>query len=394
MVKFSLLARIELAIVAVLLLIPVAMIPWQKEAVLSAFHNRTLTAWPAVSVFLNRPELYFRQVSNWVADRAGPVVLATRIQKRILYYVLATPPEPRVSLGRDDHFYWNGINNAGVNALFANNCILSHNPETAAAFEKGLGALKDYGSDHGLMVYAVVVPMAPTLYADDLPAKVPRPLREYCARVLAGDTPLRKMAQRQDLNVVFPFDELKAERDDPGFFPAANYHPGPASMSVARAAFMKRFGIRTQIEQTLTAVMAPSEILGSYGIGQLFPAYTLSNPRIRSDDAANAALGQDLAEFFVGPPSTNVFINDAPDAEGTTLMLSDSLGFEGSRVFAASFKRLIWVYTNGMRHERIDQVIDRVAKTEKLDSVLMLINEAAIGRITTWAETLAAQRPR
>lgn len=391
MVKYSLLARIELAVIAVLLFFPVAMIPWQNEAVLSAFHNRTLTAWPPGSVFLNRPEQYFRQASNWFADRSGPVVLATEVQKRILYYVFATPPELRVSLGRSDHVYWNGINNAGVNALLSNNCILSHSPETVAAFENALGELKNYGADHNVMTYVVVVPMSSTLYADYLPAKVPSALRTECERVLAGNTPLRKLVHRHDLNLVFPFDEMKARRDDPGFFPAANYHPGPASLTVARTAFLKRFGIDTRIEETTTATMTPSEILGSYGIKRLFPDYVISNRAIRSDDAANAALHHELAEFFVGSPSTNVFVNDARDARGTVLMLSDSVGFGASRIFAAGFKRLIWVYTNGMRQERIDQVIDRVAKTEKFDSMLMLINEAAIGRIGTWADTLAAQ---
>lgn len=394
MVQISAFARIGLIIFALLLLGPVVSIPFQDEVALSQFHNRTLSVWPTPQTFLNRPELYVRQASNWIADRAGPVVFATKLQKRILYYVFATPPEPRVSLGRGDHIFWNGINNAGVNALFANNCILSHSAETVGQFEKALVALKAYGVAKRVRIYAVVVPMAPTLFADDLPAKVPESLRNDCLRVLTGDTPLRKLAHRLDLDFVYPFDEMKAKRDDPGFFPSANYHPGPASLSMVRSAFIKHFDLRAPIDEKVTSVMVPSEILGSYGIGKLFPDYVINSLNIRSEDAANASLNSELKDLFVGPPSTNLFSNDAASAEGSTLMLSDSVGFTAGRVFAPGFKRLTWVYTNGMRQERIDLVIDRVAKAEKFDSIIMLINEAAIGRITTWAETLARPLPQ
>jgi hypothetical protein len=390
MVQMPLIVRIQLAICSLVLLLPIVTIPLQDEAVLSRFQNRTLTAWPTFKEFLHRPEKYASQTNQWMADRAGPVMFATILQKRFLYYVLHTPPEPRVTLGKNAHIFRNGINNAGVNGLFENDCILSHSLATAAELEKGLSALKGYGTATQRKIYSVLMPMTPTLYADDLPSKVPSAIRIACERVLSGETPLRILSEKQDLNFVFPFNEIKSRRDDLGFFPAANYHPGPLSLSVARDAFLKKLGITTKIEQKTESIIAHSEILGSYGINKYFPAYVVENKNIHADDAANKRLNRQLTDLFVGPPSSSVFLNDEPGASGTVLMISDSVGFTASTIFASGFKRLIWVYTNGMRRERIDELINQVAELEKFDSILMLVNEGAVGRIITWASTLQA----
>lgn len=390
MMRSSIPARIQTAIVAVLLLVPAVLVPFQNEARLRQFHNRTLVAWPPSDTFLDDPAQYFRQASNWLSDRIGFIIRATILQKRILFYVLDTPPQPRVTLGKSNHVYYNGVSDAGVNGLFVGVCEHGHSHDTFSKLEQAVPAIMDFGRRKQLAIHVVIVPMTPTLYADYLPTSVPRAIRDACMRRLNGDSPLVKLSQQA--GVVYPFKEMKAVRDDDGFFPIMNYHPVGLSLKVIRQAYLDKVGLKPNIAETLQPSFATSEILGQYGINKRYPIYVSHNTDISENTQASDRVAERLKDLFVGPPLTSVYTNRRGDAEGTVLLLSDSLGVAAAPVFAAAFKRLIWVYTNGMhRQEQIVELMDRVVSMERFGSVILLVNEGAVARIDEWGAAMGAQ---
>ena len=83
-------ARLFIAALCLVLLIPVAGIAFQNPAALEHFHNRTLNKWPNSNAFSEDPAAYFLQVRKWLADRAYPIIAATSFYKMAKLYVLVS----------------------------------------------------------------------------------------------------------------------------------------------------------------------------------------------------------------------------------------------------------------------------------------------------------------
>jgi hypothetical protein len=76
-------------------------------------------------------------------------------------------------------------------------------------------------------------------------------------------------------------------------------------------------------------------------------------------------------------------------------MLTDSVGIAAAPVFAAAFKRLIWVYTNVMiAQEDVGKVAARVMSVEPIDSVVLLLNAGSAAKLVTWTDSLVGQLRR
>lgn len=388
-VKVSRNAGLWTVLIALALYVPIAAAPLQNTDTLQKFHNRTLKAWPSASDFMWDPPAYFKQISEYLSDRAFPIMSATVLQKKILYYVLQTPPQRRVTLGRHGHVFLNGASDDSLNALMKNTCMAGHSPETIADLQKSFTELRDYGRRTGREMYFVIVPMTPTLYADDLPKTVPLDIRRACLAGLGPASPLVALAGHPELHFVYPLLPMMKLRSDDGFFPKANYHPSGESLQVIRDAFLEQNSMVLPRGETMTAGFGQSEILSGYGIDTLYPKYVLHDPSVSTQPKDAAALSASIEDLFQGHPLADVFANTDPDAKGDVLMLSDSVGIAGSSVFAAGFHRLSWIYTNGMDQAKIGELIDRAAASEPFDAILLLTNEGGSGRFSEWAKALS-----
>jgi hypothetical protein len=183
---------------------------------------------------------------------------------------------------------------------------------------------------------------------------------------------------------------MRKQRDDPAYYPRANFHPMGLSLVTLRDVFLRKAGLETKIEEAVRLSASRSEILGMYDIQATYPVYYVHNGKVASDDAASARLNRRLSDLSVAPPLTAFYTNDSEGASRVALMLSDSFGGIASRVFAGAFRRLIWVYTNDIRQERIGEAITRVAELEHLDVIIMLVNEGGVDRILTWGKALSS----
>jgi hypothetical protein len=363
----------------------VAAIPLQDEAKLRQFHNRVLNSWPA-SVSEIGPVDYFKAAGKWLSDRAYPIIAASLLQKRLLFYVLHTTPQPRVSLGLEGHVFVNGQSDATVNGAIRGQCLAGQQPGTIEFLERRLNNIDGFARHLGMTLRTVLFPTTPTLYADFLPPSIPKSLRDACKSVLENGSPFSGLAR---LRITYPFAEMKALRGDPAFYPIANFHPAGYSLKIARDAYLRDEGIALSIDESLRPVVKTSEILSSYGINKGYLHYEIIN-RTVLEDAGTATLATELRGFFSNPPELGIWVNSSPDVSRTAIVLSDSFGRFAAPVFAAAFKRLIWINLAGSRDDMLATMLERLAREQKADAMILLFHEGNLPAISAMGLALHA----
>jgi hypothetical protein len=390
-ISISRTARLCIAVIALLLAIPAVTIPSNSEEKLRSFHNRTLEVWPRSKKLVRDPAGYFRQAGRWMADRAGPIIEAASLEKRLLIFVLGTPPQPRITLGKDGYVFVNGSSDELIDDLFEGECRASQTEATYQALARSLPKLGEIGPQLGVSVHAIAVPMTSILYADHLPRSVPAKLREACLSELTGESRLSTLDRQPELNFIYPFAEMKALRDTEGFFPKANYHPMGMSLKVLRDVYLRRAGIEATIDESLELRSVASEILSTYGMSVAYPEYVIRNDRIATDAAAGQRIKGALIDLFAADKlEVKVYVNTG-HATRTALLLSDSVGIAAAPVFAAGFRRLVWVYKRGIRSAAdAGTLLARVRAIEPVDTMILLLNVGSAADLAPLADGLAA----
>lgn len=384
-------ARVLTCLIALLLLIPVAGVRLQDEARLVQFHNRNLNALPSSDEFVHDPVGFFRQGKSWLADRAYPIQQASLLQKKILFHVLRTPPQRRISLGSNGFIFVNGGSEDTVNGILANVCINSHNEAMAAQLRDLLPAIIRFAHSRGMAVDLVVIPTSMTLYADHLPASVPQTYRDACRERLQGNSPLLTLTTPPGLNFVYPLLAMKSASSDEAFFPKGNWHPSGMSLKVVRDSYLEALHVGKTVDDKLERGLGPSEIMGTYGIDVELPVYFLRNPHVQFDAARNATFNAAIRErFTANQATTRAYANAAPLLEESVLMLSDSYGEFSSEVFAGAFRNVVQVTSNNLAREHVVDVVDRSAAAFKIDRLILLVQEGGVGNLVVWGNSFAA----
>jgi hypothetical protein len=395
MVLISPRARLLTTLVALLLLLPVLCTRLQNPATLESFHNRTLRPWPVAASFPADPVRYFQNAKAWLADRAFPIIEATKLQRKVLYYVFDTAPQRRISLGSNGFVFLNGSSDAQANEVFETNCIVSHGKDSRDKLAQALPQIAQYAQRRGVAVDVIVVPTLATLYAQHLPPSVPEKYRKACREVGAGVSALLDIAPTPGVNFVFPLNAMRAASADEAFFPKGNWHAIGKSVAVARDAYLHVLGAAPPAQERLEPGVAPAELLEPYGIVVWNPIYFVRNAHVRSDPARSGAFAAAIASLFPNPHvSTAYYANDAPVLDQSVLMVSDSYGHSASEVFAGAFRDLSMVVTNGMATGDVGELVDRASRLQRIDRVILLVQEGSVDRIVGLAQGLAAWRPQ
>jgi hypothetical protein len=391
--------RTLLAALALLLLMPCLGIPFQDRDVLEAFHNRALRPWPGQNLFLADPVNYFVQLRAWLSDRAFPIQQAAILQRKVLFYVLNTPPQKHVTVGRDGFVFLNGASDRNVNTIIDATCVRAHTLERSSLLQNALVSLAGFVEREGIAVDIVIVPTPATLYGDFLPSSVPEKYRALCRERTAGRTPLLALGQGSTINFVFPLLEMLERRLDEGFFPKGNWHPMGLSQKILRDTYLHRLGVDTPVEETLVKTTAPGEILHNAGIEKLVPVYDAIQPTVVHDAETDVKLTALTADFFprrgtnTYPFNPRAFKNRKPVIDEAALMVSDSYGFATAPAFAAAFRQFIQVMTNDMRQERMAELVEQIQRLGRLDRIIMLVQEGDAEWIGIWSQSLKAARP-
>lgn len=383
-------ARILTSLLAVLLLLPVAGIRLQDQGQLRAFHNRNLTGLPKADSFVADPVEYFRQARGWLADRIYPIVAASMLHKKILYYALHTPPQRRVTLGRDGFIFLNGSSESTLNNIYQEACIGAHQEQLMQPLAEALRLTEQYARQRGMALDIVIIPTPSTLYGDHLPPSVPQKYRAACTARSTGDSPLLRLAVPAGVNFSYPFTVMREARDDPGFFPRGNWHAQGLSLKVVRDAYLATRNVRPPQGEHLTPTRQPSEIMAPYGMDVQQPAYLIRNDQVLDDPQQRDALARAVSDLFVGSTtSPRSFVNHSAALDESVLMVSDSYGDAAASVYAASFRELSQILANNLPPENIATVIDRSLTLRKPDRLMLLMQESSIYTLVIWSKEFA-----
>lgn len=381
------LARLVTTTIAGLLLLPVLLIGIQDKADLEVFHNRSLNHWPATQLIEKSPVEYFKAVKGWLGDRVFPIIGVSLWVKTILLDVLGSPPQRRVTMGRDGYIFLNGASDTDVYGIFESVCVRAHDPAMSRKVAKALEALTTYVQSTGIKVDVVVMPTMASLYADKLPNSVPEKYRSSCGERSKGNSPLIELAARSAGMFTYPLREMNATRDADGFFPKANWHPSGLSLKVARDNYLIRQNLALPDKERLQLDSGPSEILATYRIIRKFPLYRVLADGLEERTAESEKLANLIRDLFPVPRViTHTYASTTAPNKETVLMLSDSFGDLSSGVFAGAFYKLLHVTTNDMPEHNAPVLVDRVAKNQKLDRIILLVMEGNLERVTNWAK--------
>lgn len=378
-------ARVLICALALALLAPTLGIALQDRAVLKDFHNRALSTWPAWSVFAADPVAYFKGARAWLSERVFPVKQVTQLQKSLAFSLLASAPEPRITLGEQGHIFVNGGSNLDLNGLFEAVCVRAHSKRTAKALERGLFAWSQTARRQSLAVDVVIIPTPASLYADRLPRTAPAVYRTACLERTAGKSPLLSVRVPSGVRFVYPLREMLAARHDEAFFPRGNWHPTGLSLKLVRDTYLARLQVTTPVEELLELGQAPGEILLHYGIEKPEPTYFIRNHNVAAHPTRNAALRQAIADLFRSDGFvTHVFQNAKPIMTETALMISDSYGDWASETFAGAFNEVIQVNLNELGKAGPLQLIERVERWQHIDRLILLVEEGNARKLAAW----------
>ena len=379
-------ARAVLVLIGVALLVPVLGMRLQSTDSLELFQNRVLTPWPRSASFASDPAGYFAQLNRWLADRAYPIIAATRLKNNLAYFALGASPQPNISVAPGGFVFLNGNAADSVNDLVEGACAEAEDPANLVRFQAALDALASFGRRRGLPIDVVLVPTVPTLYGDRLPRAIPSRLRQACVAGGPGRSALAALRVPDGLHFVYPLRRLGALRDDPAMFPLGNFHPDGLSVKLVRDDYLRAIGDERLPDEAVTRATGPSELLGYHGIQADFPVYRVASSGARTDETAGAAIRAASAHLFDDPVSAYVYRNPSAPDPRTVLMLSDSFGHNEAVSFSAAFRTVVRMPEP---EGQVARVLDSVARLVPYDRLVLLFNDSNFARVIDTAAALA-----
>ena len=376
-------------LMALALLVPVAGLRLHTTRQLEHFHNRTLNAWPADRAFLRDPATWFREARAWLADRVYPIRGIAQWRRRLLLHVLHTPPQSNIALGDDGFVFLTGVDESTRYGIIEGTCINAHTAEAGAALRRALLQLAQYSDRSGIAVDVIVLPTLLTMYPERLPRTIPQAYRDACAARARGESPLLDVIAPAGLHYSFPYRELRAARDDPAFFPQADWHATGLSVKIARDSYLRQLGLAPPPTERLTRIDKPSEILITQGMISLRPAWQVDSDTVQPDAAGNDAFRAAVADLAPSPRFiTYGWKNSAPLRAENVLMVSDSYGQLTAPLYIAAFSRMVQITANDFNNTSIPLLVQRTSEAHGVDRLILLVHDGGIYRIFGWASAL------
>jgi hypothetical protein len=385
MIHVSRSALAATCLLAACLLVPALGVAVRDERALQAFHGRALSAWPEVESCVRDPVAYFKNVRSWVADRIFPIQQATELQANLLY-LLGSPPESRVTLGKEGFVFLNGGTNQTTDSIFASTCVEAHQQRAADLLERTFAAkATSMLGRPARPIDVIAIPTPSTLYGDKLPDGVAAKYRQACLDRVSSRSPLLSVRANAPISFSYPLPEMLAARDGEGFYPKGNYHPLGWSLKLIRDSYLARLSVSGSVDEKLVLRQAPSEVLRMSGVLEDEPRYFILNRNVTERPRKNAELARWIDGLFVSADiPAHVYTNSKPLLDERVLMLSDSYGVGAGEVFAGAFRQVTQVTTNYLRRGQMTRLIARIDYIEPFDRLIILFQEGNVYSIVEW----------
>jgi hypothetical protein len=344
--------------------------------------NRSLAKLPPRPDSLEDWVVFPRKLDQWFNDHVGMRNKLVSLNNTVRYAMFGQFPTSQVIKGRNGRIFLS----AHATTLAPYSAITIPCGQTPTDLEEAaqpIAGLFDWLTAHRLDPRLMIVPSAPVLYPEDLPAW----LEDRCA---AASLPIPQLLAAKALNremrnrSFFPLEEMRLLKRDSEVFPKTWFHwAGEGPRSVTASSVSRLWGVDPA---SGTPLIAQAQTQGS-DISNLFPGVQLKS-RVLVPEYAQSGV-----DACVGPScfpelgtaagrlqEMAIYTNPRAPA-GQLVLLSDSFGQFIAGWYPRYFRKVIHVSTNQLNQlngEEAKRFRDWLFETASTSHLLFLYHDGSV----------------
>lgn len=374
-------ARALILLIAVALSIPAIAMLWTDDAERSRWENRELVAFPRLLDASPEQPGFFVGLEDWLDDHFGFALVLNRIYRKLVFYVFADPPSPRVSLGRDGFVFLNSFHADQAFAVLSELCYLTERHayprEDAAAWIRVLRRFQGPGR----RVVLAIAPTKPVVYPDRLPDSVPRAIRQACMGYRQDGPALTRLsgeAAALGLDVVYPLERFVARRLDDNFYPRESFHFSGLSAHLFAGQLLHVVGIEPgkNWRKEIDAEKRHADLAAIIGFDR----------EIRATGFDYSAFGvqarvmrpEFISACYPRVPEFGTFETRNPITEHSALILSDSFGVFTARHLAPAYRTLTWINISELQHADVTAFFGTCLKKIDAEHLFFVFHDGGV----------------
>lgn len=208
---------------ALLLLLPAVFSVFVDKELFRETQRRDLAKSPNISQLASTPSRYFHSLSDWLSDRTGGVLLSKNIMARTQYYVFNDPPSKEFVLGENGEFFLHTFN-VQQPFLVPRICFRKRQEQMYEFVTQNLRHIQSKLAERSVEVRTLVIPSKFSIYGESLGRGVPVQIKEACVKTGISGSAFEKVNDLKDLNILYPIDIFRANKNNPNFYPIGNFH--------------------------------------------------------------------------------------------------------------------------------------------------------------------------
>jgi hypothetical protein len=250
-----------------------------------------------------------------------------------------------------------------------------------------IAELNAHFAARGTDVRMLLVPSKITLYGDRFTSVAPPNVVRACTRT-AHVNPLVGLNDTGPGLIHYPWEAMRAGRDDPNFYPSGSFHWQGESVHDAMQSW-----IAAQPEPPLRPLDGTYETVE---LEQDIPGIVGFDRHYFGREYSNLANGvHRVTDMLVAFPSGALarhraqhYVTDNPVFDRRVLVISNSFGIEGHLHLAPIYREMVWVNINGMNAAGQRALLDEWAVQYAPDTIIVLLDDVAALRTGQLVEAL------
>ncbi|MEM8489813.1 MAG: hypothetical protein AAF756_03230 [Pseudomonadota bacterium] len=367
-------ASATLLLVALVLAVPVLLIPLADDEARAEWEKRSLVELPSISDF-GSPKAGFAQLGEYLNDHVFGVLAVNRAYRRAQFELFGDAPIPNVVRGDDGLVF---LTSHGANYPRATlNRFCSPNSFRIKGIARSLANLSEELRRYGVQLHVAIPPSKIALYADRLPPTVPVRHRHRCQSIAQkrGFAPDLLSSMAEGYSVIYPFEEQFRLRDTPHFYPPENFHADSRSTHEFARSFFRVAGIAGDIsglEPSLETVRADLKMMG---FSRDIKAWRY---RYRQQVKITRSPPSWVLSQFPTIKVTATYDTERPLSRRRAVLLSDSFGAFVAPHLAIGFEQILRLNIKSLGKPEAEQFLTVALKKTAATDVILLLHDAGL----------------
>jgi hypothetical protein len=368
---------------------------------LQKLENREMQVCPSIDLLRDSPASYIKQLDACVKDRIGFRRLANATYRRMRFYVFRDPPLANISVGAGGHVFMNSHRLDQPRLVLHNLCEiqLHPNPKLVTEMDTLFTAMTSYYQPQGPHVTIAAVPTTYSLYAQYLPVRIGKGLRDACRAYPTSDSLLSQLARRsteeKHYDLYYPLDLFRTRSKDPLFYPENRFHwSGESAFLFARSLLMHSGAVdKPYLDDPSQVQIVEDDLSMFFGFARTIKARTYAYKEFTTVvDVPDWA--QDLSKNG----GLHQYTTRGALSDYRGLLIANSFGIELSQHLAKGFTTFFYYNLNHIPKENEEELrfFREIVKKTKPDFLYFVLDDAGIiaapERLGSIAQLLATQQ--